>query len=218
MSRFLEDTLEYFLKSVPTPKKVVVKIKLQSSMKSKLSQIIISSSIACLMFSSLIFTSIHAGAEDKLDGAFGIGLGQFFDPESAKGTRSLTDGTPMYRFIPENAFRSFSNYYVLLSPKSKTVYSIWGIGEIDNTEKCKKEQELIMTILGGKYGSVDDQSFSAAIYDTKTISQGNRNVLTKCSGFSNVSIEIRYTDYDLKELAEAERLELEVLKVDSSGL
>ena len=157
-------------------------------------------------------------SQDPNSAAFGIRLGSNFDITSSIGSNLLTDGTPMYKFKPENSFRSFSRYYVLITPKTKKVYSIWGIGDIDSDAKCKKEQDLVMAILVKKYGEMDDQGLMSSLYDSKTISQGDKSVSTKCSGFSNVIIDIRYYDYELKTLAEKERIELESEKLDSSGL
>jgi len=47
-----------------------------------------------------------------------MALGQKFDPEKAIGTSSLTDGTPMYQFNPEKPFRSFTKYFVMITPTS----------------------------------------------------------------------------------------------------
>ena len=157
-------------------------------------------------------------SQDPNSAAFGIRLGSNFDVTSSIGSNLLTDGTPMYKFKPENSFRSFSRYYVLITPKTKKVYSIWGIGDIDSDAKCKKEQDLVMAILVKKYGEMDDQGLMSSLYDSKTISQGDKSVSTKCSGFSDVTIDIRYYDHELKTLAEKERIELESEKLDSSGL
>lgn len=157
-------------------------------------------------------------AEEKVSGAFGIKLGEVFDVSKAIGKSSLTDGTPMYQFSPKKKFRSFSTYYVLITPKTHKVYSIWGIGNMKNDPSCKKEQALVMAILQKKYGKEERSEIFSSLYDMKNIDQGNRYVLTKCSGFSDVSLDIRYTDKKLEMLAENERILLESEKVDSSGL
>lgn len=159
-----------------------------------------------------------AQAEEKLSGAFGIKLGQIFKPQEAIGKGSLTDGTPMYQFSPKKKFRSFSTYYALITPKSHKVYSIWGIGNMENDPSCKKEQALVMAILQKKYGKIEKDQLFSSLYDVKQIDQGNRYVLTKCSGFGDVTLDIRYKDKKLEQLAENERIILESEKVDSSGL
>jgi hypothetical protein len=52
----------------------------------------------------------------------------------------------------------------------------------------------------------------------RQIDQGDRYVITKVSGFTNVTLDVRYYDNALTKQAEKERLELEAKKVDSSGL
>mgnify|MGYP007064206185 CR=1 FL=1 len=59
-----------------------------------------------------------------------------------------------------------------------------------------------MAILVKKYGEMDDQGLMSSLSDAKTISQGDKSVSTKCSGFSDVTIDIRYYDHELKTLAE----------------
>jgi hypothetical protein len=171
-----------------------------------------------LMFVLVFGVVFSAQAEEKISGAFGIKLGQVFDPSGAIGKGSLTDGTPMYKFNPKKKFRSFATYYVLITPKTHKVYSIWGIGSMENEPSCKKEQALVMAILQKKYGKVEKDQLFSSLYDMKNIDQGNRYVLTKCSGFSDVSLDIRYKDKKLATLEENERILLESEKVDSSGL
>ena len=89
---------------------------------------------------------------------------------------------------------------------------------MENDPSCKKEQALVMAILQKKYGKVEKDQLFSSLYDIKQINQGNRYVLTKCSGFSDVSLDIRYKDKKLETLAENERILLESEKVDSSGL
>ena len=161
--------------------------------------------------------ALGAGS-DKIEGAFGRMLGEMFNPASALRQASLTDGTPMLRFKPDKPFRSFSNYFVLVTPKTHVVYSIWGIGKVANTEAGKKEQALVMQLLSDKYGPEDKPAPMDALGDVKHISQGTRYVYTKITGFSDVTLEIRYYDTDLEKQAEQERLEIEAKKVDSSGL
>ena len=172
-------------------------------------------------FLSLLFVftlSGNAYSSNPINGAFGIELGAFYNPNSAIGKSSLTDGTTMYQFKPEKPFRSFSRYYVLITPKTNKVYGIWAIGDIDGDAKCGKEQDLLMAILSKKYGKSDNQDVMSSFMDIEKIAIGNRRILTKCSGYSDVTIDIRYYDDDLKLIAEEERIELESEKLDSSGL
>lgn len=167
---------------------------------------------------ALMIISFSSHAEERIDGAFGLKLGDTFDKQSAISQGELTDGTPMYQFTPSKSFRSFTRYYALITPKTNKIYSIWGIGSIENDPSCKKEQALVMSILQKKYGKPEKDGFTASLYDIKNIDQGDRYVLTKCNGYSDVTLDIRYRDNKLAELAENERIVLESEKLDSSGL
>ncbi len=174
-----------------------------------------------LLLNVLFIANTHG--EQKIMGAFGIQLGDYFDTSSAIGTGELEDGTPMYQFSPEKKFRSFDDYYVLITPKTHKIYGIWGIGTAENSQKCEKEQALIMDLLKKKYGVKEKEGFFDPVTGAKNIDQGNRDVTVKCSGFRDMSfvdmsINIRYYDRELKKLAEEERLEIVGSKVDDSGL
>lgn len=159
--------------------------------------------------------------KEKINGAFGIKLGQIFEPSSSIGTHSLTDGTQLYEFIPENRFRSISKYFVGITPESHKVYSIWGGGNMDNNQSCKKEQAVIMSILFKKYIHIEeDQLFKSltTLYGAEKVNQGDRYIITKCEGFVDVTLQIRYEDGTLGKQAEAERIMLESENSDSSGL
>src|SRR5690606_4685145 len=125
------------------------------------------------LFLSAVFADISF-AKEKIVGGFGVGFGDVFMPEKAIGKAELTDGTPMHQFSPQTKFRSFSKYYVLTTPKTNKVYAIWGIGDIENTATCKKEQQLIMSLLTEKYGKEEKPGFMASMYDAEIISQGDR--------------------------------------------
>ncbi len=174
--------------------------------------------ILLLCFVVVNFSMKDAHSQEKIAGAFSINLGDDFEPSKAIGKGVLTDGTPMYQFAPQKKFRSFSRYFVLITPKTHKVYSIWGIGNIENSPTCEKEQKLLMAILQKKYGKQQKKDLFSSLYDAEMINQGERYISTKCTGFSNVTIDIRYKDQKLEKLAENERIELESEKLDSSGL
>lgn len=156
--------------------------------------------------------------EVKITGAFGYTLGAQMDPKQIIGKAQLTSGTPMYQFAPDKRFRSFSKYYVLVTPKTHVIYEIWGVGQVDNVAAGQKEQSFVMSLLQEKYGSKEKEGLLDVMSDSKAIHQGNRYVMTKLTGFMDVTIEIRYCDSDLETLAEQERIELEKGKTDASGL
>ena len=171
-----------------------------------------------LILTLLCVNSNFLFSQQPIDSAFGISLGGIFDTVKAVGKSSLTDGTPMYMFQPTKPFRSFSKYYVLITPKTNKVYGIWAIGDVESDPMCKKEQDLLMAILTKKYGQSGNKDLMSNFMDVETIQSDNRKIITKCSGYSDVTIDIRYYDNDLKSIAEKERIELESEKLDASGL
>ena len=99
-----------------------------------------------ILITGISFSIFSAFGADRIEGAFGKKLGDTFDPASAIGTSQLTDGTPMYEFSTTHGFRSFKRYYVLITPTTRKIYCIWGIGSAENTKSGQKEQALIMEI------------------------------------------------------------------------
>lgn len=81
--------------------------------------------ITFLIFVFILGMTSLVQAEEKTSDALGIKLGQVFDPAEAVGKAVLADGTPMYQFNPKKKFRSFTNYYVLITPKTHKVYAIY---------------------------------------------------------------------------------------------
>jgi formylglycine-generating enzyme required for sulfatase activity len=154
----------------------------------------------------------------KISEAFGMKLGDVFDPTKALGQSKLEDGTPMYQFSPTQAFRSFTEYYVMITPQTNKIYCIWAQGPFDNPEMAKKEQALVMELLKEKYGDKQKQGLFDSIGDVMRIDDGNRYIITKVSGFSTATLDIRYYDTELQKLAEQERLKIEATKVNATGL
>ncbi len=106
----------------------------------------------------------------------------------------------------------------MITPSTKNIYSIWSIGTAENTESAKKEQALIIEILQQKYGAKEKEGFIDAIGDTKRVDQGSRYILSKISGFTDITHDLRYYDRDLEKLAEKERITEEAKKVNKGGL
>lgn len=181
--------------------------------------------VVCQMFSS---TGI---AQEPITGAFGMTLGSVYDHNSTIDIIGTTDGGQLYQFHPQNKFRSFSRYYIMITPKTDKIYSIWGIGDIVKPEVGKKEQAVLMSILENKYGDSEREELPDSSDNVKQIDQGNRFIIVKLSeenlnvdmeiinlfssskrelsDFSYVKIEIRYYDNALSQLAEKERIDEE---------
>lgn len=153
-----------------------------------------------------------------IEGAFGEKLGDEFDLDSAMETNSMSDGTTIYEFSPPADFRSFEHYYVMITPQSHKIYGIGATGRFDNTDKARNEQAVVMEILKEKYGPEDAQGVDDAMDNVERITQGNRLVMTKVSGFTDGTLDLRYFDSNLVQVAEQERINTEVKNSDTNNL
>jgi len=151
-------------------------------------------------------------------GAFGVQLGASFDTDSAIDKGALTDGTVMYQFTPDKVFRGFDRYYVMVTPTTKKIYSIWAIASFDARAKGSKEQSVVFELLKDKYGNEQKRDASAMINHVRVILIGSRRIVVKLDGYSKSTVDIRYYDGLLEKAAEQERLAIEKQKMDSSGL
>jgi len=188
------------------------------------------------------------GSPEEIIGAFGMKLGDVLNP-SFVPTNSLTDGTPMYNFKPKKCFRGFNNYYVMITPKTRKIYKIWADCSVEfvtadyrgyeisnssnrlewleknfdlsknNKNIGEKEQDVIISILEGKYGKREKEGLFDGIMSTKRIiDQGNRYIYVRVSGIMDYNINIVYTDRILSKIAEQERIEIEIQNTDTDCL
>lgn len=157
-------------------------------------------------------------ATDKIEAAFGRELGAYYDPSFAAGTSTLTDGTPLYEFNPASGFRSFDHYYVLITPKTHRIYSIWATESLNNMEMAKKEQAVVMEMLKEKYGAPSAPGLADIMASVQQIDQGSRYVLTRIDDNADVTLSIRYDDNDIEKIAEQERIADQIQKTDKTGL
>jgi hypothetical protein len=146
-------------------------------------------------------------------GAFGVKLGDVFSVSNAIYITKTTAGNLMYQFRPSNPYRSFEEYYVLLTPRERRIYCIWGIGKVADISESKQEKDVLVSQLEDKYGKQKDTSDD----DAALIDQGKRAIKVKLESMSK-KIEIQYCDYQLMEIAKSERLELGREKADGKGL
>lgn len=166
----------------------------------------------------LVSASALAEGTNKIDGAFGISLGDSFVETNAIGKNETTSGEPMYQFEPKNPHEAFTRYYVLTTPKTKKVYCIWAIAPAIELEKAKFNQDVVFKALTNKYGPGEKQGLFETMSDLKQIDQGNRYITVNVSGFGSGQLNLRYYDKALRDIAESERIAIESEKKDNSGL
>ena len=90
-----------------------------------------------LMCSFIISISGFAKSEEVISSVFGIYLGQVFNLSEAIDTKILPDGTPIYQFNPKGEFLPSTKHYVLVTPRTHRVHSIWEIINVEDVDGLK---------------------------------------------------------------------------------
>jgi hypothetical protein len=157
-------------------------------------------------------------ATEKIEGGFGVKLGDFFDPLTATREGSKGDGGTAYFFAPVNPFRSLTSYHVAITPRTKKIFAILAEGEFKSLEEAKMEQAVIMALLTEKYGIEKEQGELEKLQNMRGVSQGMRFVCAQIRDDANYSLVVMYYDSDLARVAESERIRMEKQKAAGSGL
>jgi hypothetical protein len=157
-------------------------------------------------------------ATAKIGGAFGMKLGEVFNPADAAGGPSTAGNDATYEFSPRIPYQAFRRYYVLVTPKTHRIYCIGATGDFKNVAAAKKEQVVLFRLLQQKYGGDQETGPADASNDAKRINRGNRSVAIKVDGLFGVAMEIEYFDKPLAEAAEKERIELAAKVVELGAL
>ena len=151
----------------------------------------------------LIFGTVHsAGAEEQITGAFGIKLGQIFNPDTTKEIVPCDNGH--CSFTPEKKFRSFDRYSINRTIKTHEVYEISTFADMYLQFACEKEQDLIMAALKKKYGDEKVLARDYIYLTPRIINQGHRYILTSCLTLVG-RLVIKYVDRQLEAIGIAEK-------------
>ena len=174
----------------------------------------------------LLATTSAVVAADKIEGAFGLKLGDVFEPTTPPIT-ATPDGAPFslngaYEFTPKERNRDFSDYFVLITPNSHLVCRILAVHKAPGIENSKAFHDCLTAILHLKYqGTYDEKSGDSYI------AQGKRNIgVTSPTGVDHVWwVAVLYTDDELAQRVGTEKLQnrvkatLESAKsLDATGL
>ncbi len=112
--------------------------------------------------SAVAFMTTNVMAYEKITGAFGIKFGQTFDIlsprleyDSLLGSTN-NHGKTNHWFNPKNKYQGLGDrsYFFNITPKTHKVFSIRAAKGNLNELSCKRKQDMIMSILGKKYGKV----------------------------------------------------------------
>jgi hypothetical protein len=115
----------------------------------------------------------------------------------------------MYEFTPSKKSDFFKSFYVLITPKTNKIYSIWAISAVDKIEKIVEGEKDLVERLRKKYGeSKNEGAFAYPLPDAIRFEQGKRSIVLKAHDHGDgFAMDITYLDNDLEKLAEKERQE-----------
>ncbi len=186
----------------------------------------------------LILVVGSASAQQPIEGAFGVKLGDIFDLNNSIGQYTMPDDLIMYEFTPTNPFHWFDHYYVMVTPQTQVIHSIWGIGSVRHIDYCEEEaaliyealqkryekkgqaertaKKIILEILHDRYGDTERETLTDGTDTPMRTEQKQRGVLVGCTEAG--TLEIRYYDRRLDRQARREKLELEANKIEDIGL
>ncbi len=168
----------------------------------------------------LFFISMLAAFSfaQEITGAFGIKFGSSLSELKVIGTSKTTDGDTLYMVDPPIKIKALSEYYVMATPISKKVFSIWGLDEKLQKSECLTRLKAILSALERKYKIKREKMLS--IFDENYgVKKGNVEVHVRCSDeFTDYTLYVQYYHNSLMEQAEKEKIRLKSKEIDESGL
>ena len=161
---------------------------------------------AALFFVLLAFPILLFAGDEKIEGGFGIMLGEQTSKEDLPGALDLeesdgNDDETVYQFIPVHPYKPLTEYSVFVAPYSGKVYQIQATGVFKKKSKCVKELGKLEKILSGKYGDKNiDSSLRFTKLDRIDYGKGARRIYAGCMGyFSRHTLKLTYVDNDLRK-------------------
>ena len=164
-------------------------------------------------------SSGQAGHPSRITGAFGLKLGQVFEPKYATGTNQTPESMTRkgesikiemvgYNFKPRPPLPHFERYEVGVTPCSNYVYRIAVCADFDSFSAAREEQEKLLAALQEKYGKAAFGSQTNGVYRSwsYTITQGTREVWLSLSMDTDpISLFLDYEDAALHSQAKWEQ-------------
>ena len=159
------------------------------------------------------------GSSGQIVGAFGIKLGQRFDPTYATFTNKSQESIstkgewvdiklPLYGFKPKNPLSKFDNYNVVVTPLSNIVCSIRAWAGFASAASALAEYRKLVAVLQEQHGKAT--FLSRKNLQVATIQQNRRKVRLICSVRTNLSsLTVCYEDSALNHQAKWEQVQLD---------
>lgn len=157
-------------------------------------------------------------AKKILEGLCGFKFGTEFPKNNNPKNGKLTTGEIMYRIYPTKKFAGFTDYYVLTTPISQQIYSIWLSQNFEMSSVAREEFDKICTILENHY-KIKGKDDYFSIDSTRTYNFDNGRIVLKLNtGLSNHTLEIRAYSDEFEELNTQEKKEIAIKTTDTSAL
>ncbi len=171
-----------------------------------------------MRFLFFILVSTIISFAQEITGAFGIKFGSLLKELNVIKASKTTDGDPLYMIDPPIKLKLLTEYYVMVTPISKKIYSVWGIDKKLKEKECITSLEAILKALERKYKTKRKEIFS--FFDTNyMISKGKVYVHVRCSNeLTDYTLYVQYYHRDLMEQAKQESIRLKSQQIDDSGL
>ncbi|GEM_PF-4395141 len=144
----------------------------------------------------------------EITGAFGVTFGETvetlksngFDPVQGKAKGAI------YNFQPQKKYKVFSNYLVKVTPKSRKIFTVGGIGKTEAMKACQKELNTLEKILTKKYGKAVNKTNKLVF-----INQANSGIRVLCQMSSGdvATLSIYYLHFGLQDQGKKEEMEIE---------
>ncbi len=154
---------------------------------------------------------------NRIEGAFGFKFGAVFDPSTALEKRPVSAGGYIYVVKPSSPNELFSDYFLVITPKSHKIVGIWANRSYKDRLEALEKQAVLKPILEGKYGkAVGDGEQSNKF----VIQHPDESVSVTVLGNSDKEayILIKYHSDKLNKIFVQEMQEKAAGKVDKSGL
>jgi len=155
-------------------------------------------------------------AAKPLLGAFGVKFNTIWQPRESQDNSQLQDGETMYAFTPKPGLSGFSDYYVMITPITHKVYSIWACAEVPRANGLNFYEQVV-ALYEKKYGK-GKSDLSIGSRTTFFYPAGSSILIKYSSDHKAASIDIRYYNRENEELAKKERIEKANSGVNTEGI
>lgn len=162
--------------------------------------------------------SEKSAKKNIINGLCGITFGSVHKKNNHEKNGKLTSGEIMYFVDPPKKFMGFDRYYVMITPTTNRIYSIWMIKDFSNPAEASSEFEKVGAVLENHYKIKGEQGMFS-IDPMKNFRFDNGNILLKCDkGFDSATIEIRAYSKEFEDLNEKETKDTAINNTDTSAL